>query len=81
MTKNEAVAQLKAEFPILKKGNDQDGYQDLSAKEYEETINLWADNLINQIVIQEEERAKATAKADLLDKLGITEDEAKLLLS
>lgn len=29
----------------------------------------------------EEERAKATAKADLLEKLGITEEEAKLLLS
>ena len=30
---------------------------------------------------EEEARAKATAKADLLDRLGITEDEAKLLLS
>jgi hypothetical protein len=29
----------------------------------------------------EEERAKATAKADLLERLGITEDEAKLLLA
>lgn len=29
----------------------------------------------------EDERAKATAKADLLERLGITEDEAKLLLS
>lgn len=29
----------------------------------------------------EEERTKATAKADLLAKLGITEEEAKLLLS
>lgn len=28
-----------------------------------------------------EERAKATAKADLLEKLGITEEEAKLLLA
>jgi hypothetical protein len=28
-----------------------------------------------------EEAAKATAKADLLAKLGITEDEAKLLLA
>ena len=28
-----------------------------------------------------EERAKATAKADLLAKLGITEEEAQLLLS
>jgi hypothetical protein len=30
---------------------------------------------------EEEELAKATAKADLLEKLGITEEEAKLLLS
>ena len=29
----------------------------------------------------EEERAKATAKADLLAELGITEEEAKLLLN
>lgn len=29
----------------------------------------------------EEKRAKATAKADLLEKLGITEEEAKLLLA
>lgn len=28
-----------------------------------------------------EAEAKAAAKADLLDRLGITEDEAKLLLS
>jgi hypothetical protein len=30
---------------------------------------------------QEKERSKASAKADLLEKLGITEEEAKLLLS
>jgi len=30
---------------------------------------------------EEEARAKATAKADLLEKLGITEEEAKLLLA
>lgn len=29
----------------------------------------------------EEELAKATAKADLLEKLGITEEELKLLLA
>jgi len=29
----------------------------------------------------QQENAKAKAKADLLDRLGITEDEAKLLLS
>lgn len=35
----------------------------------------------DQIAAEEEIAAKATAKADLLKKLGITEDEAKLLLS
>lgn len=29
----------------------------------------------------EQDAAKATQKADLLDRLGITEDEAKLLIS
>lgn len=33
-----------------------------------------------QEAAEEEARAKATAKADLLSKLGITEEEAKLLL-
>lgn len=31
--------------------------------------------------IKAEEAAKAAAKAELLERLGITEDEAKLLLS
>ena len=34
-----------------------------------------------QEAAEEEARAKATAKADLLEKLGITAEEAKLLLS
>lgn len=34
-----------------------------------------------QIARQAEAEAKAAAKAILLDRLGITEDEAKLLLS
>ena len=40
------------------------------------------DNAIKQIKIDEisEAKAKAKAKAVLLDKLGITADEAKLLL-
>ena len=41
------------------------------------------DDAIKQIKADEitEAQAKASAKAALLDKLGITEDEAKLLLS
>ena len=41
------------------------------------------DDAINQIKADEitEAQAKASAKAALLDKLGISEDEAKLLLN
>jgi len=35
----------------------------------------------DRIAAEEEANAKATAKADLLEKLGISEEEAKLLLS
>jgi hypothetical protein len=41
------------------------------------------DNAIEQVKAEEKTEAadRATAKAALLDRLGITEDEAKLLLS
>lgn len=42
---------------------------------------LWLEQARTIPELSEEELAKATAKADLLEKLGITEDEAKLLLS
>ena len=35
----------------------------------------------NRVAAEAEAEAKAAAKAELLAKLGITEDEAKLLLS
>lgn len=81
MTKNEIVAQLKVEYPTLKKGNNQDGYEDIAGEEYETIISSWADNLLEEQTKQAEESAKAAARQALLDKLGITADEAKLLLS
>jgi hypothetical protein len=61
------------------------------------TINIQIDDLIREATASEieaikfrqneaetekaEAKAKATQKAALLDRLGITEDEAKLLLS
>ena len=43
---------------------------------------LWSDEeKAKSLAIQEAEKAKATAKAALLVKLGITADEAALLLS
>jgi hypothetical protein len=41
----------------------------------------WEANKAAQATAQAEAEAKATQKAALLDRLGISEDEAKLLLS
>jgi hypothetical protein len=80
-TKQEIIADLKSEFPTLRVGNDDDGYTDLSAEEYEATIAQWADGKLERIARETEAEAKAAQKAALLERLGITEDEARLLLA
>lgn len=72
---------IKAENPTLRVGNDDDSYTELSKADYDKTILEWANNRFNKI---KREQANIDAKAtavDKLAKLGITEDEAKLLLS
>ncbi len=54
---------------------------ELTAEEIAELEAAAAQAELNRIAAEEEANAKATAKADLLEKLGITEEEAKLLLS
>jgi hypothetical protein len=81
ITKKEIIELLKAEFPILRVGDDDLGYTELSAKDYEATILDWAEVRYNKEIEKTELAAKATAKADLLAKLGITAEEALLLLS
>ena len=84
-TKAEAIAALKLEYPTLKSGSDESGYIDLSPTDYEATIEAWANNqLAEEAKAAADETAAskaATEKAALLAKLGITADEAKLLLS
>jgi hypothetical protein len=80
-TKAEFIAQLKAEYPTLKTGDDENGYSNLSATEYEATIAQWVDNKLADQEKAAEAAQAATDKAALLAKLGITADEAKLLLS
>lgn len=78
-TLNEMIEIIKAENPNgLRIGDDDSGYTDLSAAETEAQIAEWAANrLAKETRIAE---AAATKQA-LLDKLGVTADEAKLLLS
>ena len=81
MTKNELIAQLKKDYPTIREGSDEQGYVELLPDEYEARIAQWADNMLAK---QAEAQAKLdaeNAKAALLNRLGITADEAKLLLS
>jgi len=79
-TKAEMIAQLKAENPkMIATVNDEQ--IELTTEEYEKACSDWADMRLMQIA-DEEAIIKAEAdKAALLAKLGITADEAKLLLS
>jgi hypothetical protein len=84
MTRNEIIADLREKNPVMKSGNDTIGYVEYTPDEYEAQINEWADWVEADIKAKEDaEKAAvkaATDKAALLVRLGITADEAKLLL-
>jgi hypothetical protein len=46
-----------------------------------EELAVYEANLLREATALAEAKARETAKADLLSKIGITENEAKLLLS
>jgi hypothetical protein len=78
MTLNQIIAKMKADNPTLKTGSDETGYVELNAQEYEAQILEWANNQFNEATKTAELEA---AKSALLAKLGITAEEAALLLS
>jgi len=80
-TKQEKIAELKIQYPTLKSGSDETGYTDFSAADYEATISGWADNELATELEAEKVKADELLKTALLAKLGISEDEAKLLLT
>lgn len=80
-TKLDKIAALKAEYPTLKTGSEEAGYTELSAEDYEAKIAEWADNELAAEAKLVELAKAAADKAALLAKLGITADEAKMLLN
>ena len=80
-TKAQMIELLKAEYPTLQMGDDEQGYTQLSATDYEAQIAQWADVRLTKEAKATEAAKAATDKAALLVKLGISADEAKLLLS
>jgi hypothetical protein len=61
--------------------SNEEGQRKLQGKELEAFLEQRAKDKIEADKVQAEADAKATAKAALLDRLGITADEAKLLLA
>jgi hypothetical protein len=80
MNKSEKIAALKLKYLTINK-NVNGEVIELDAEEYAETIARWADAELAQEAEIAKEQSDATAKAALLAQLGITEEQAKLLLS
>ena len=80
MTLEQIKADLKAKHPTLKTGSEETGYQELTGADYDAVIDQWAEAAYAKELHAQAEADKASAKVALLDRLGITEDEAKLLL-
>jgi hypothetical protein len=70
MTRNEIIADLKAKYPIMKSGNDNDGYVVFTDDEYEAKIQEWADH---------EEQLEADKKAEI--EASIKKEAAKAKLA
>jgi hypothetical protein len=80
-TKKQMIEIIKAENPTLQVGDDKNGYTELSAEEYDAVINEWADARIVKEKLQAEAETKEAERLAILNRIGLTADEAKLLLS
>jgi hypothetical protein len=85
MTKNEIIAKLKNEYPILTKQIDQEVIT-LSENEYEITISSWAEAKLQEIKdnelyaeIEKQAEAKRQAAEAKLAALGLEPDDLKAL--
>ena len=81
-TKAEIIEIIRAENPNgLKTGSDETGYYELTAEEYEEKISEWAEARLQKL-LKEKQLADNEAKKELiLQRLNLTSEEVKLLLS
>jgi hypothetical protein len=80
MTLAKIKSDLKAKHPTLKTGSEETGYQELIGADYDAVIDQWAEAAYAQELNAKAEAEKVAAKEALLGRLGITSDEAKLLL-
>ncbi len=80
-TKNEMIEIIRAENPNgLRVGDDERGYVQLSDADYETQIEIWAEGRLEREAREAEAVAKASARQVILDRLGLTAEEATILL-
>ena len=79
MTKNELITQFKKDYPILTMVFN--GVETvLESEQYEETIEGWADAQLDKEQQARDLLKSESERAALLERLGLTADEAKLLI-
>ena len=79
-TKQEMIEIIKAENPTLQIGDDDAGYTQLSADEYESTIAQWADARLAKEQAKSEAEEARQIKISAYEKLGLTKAEIEALL-
>ena len=80
MTLETIITKLKKEFSTITVQINKQVYE-LSEEEYNAKIEEWANFQLQKQIELSEIESKAAEKAALLNRLGITEAEAQLLLS
>ena len=76
--KTDLIAQLKSEYPTIKRQDD-DEVTELTLAEYEATIKEWADNLLaTEAKVLAIQTAKSAAETKLA-ALGLTPDDLKAI--
>lgn len=76
----EMIEIIRAENPNgLRIGDEENGYTDLTAEEYEAQIAQWAQNRLDKEAKLAEAEALATAKLEAIDKLTALGIEPKAL--
>ena len=78
-TKLELIENYKSTYPVLKRGSDEEGYVELNDREYQATIEQWADDELAAAEIKENYLAAKAAVTAKLAALGLTTDDLKAL--
>jgi hypothetical protein len=77
--KSDLIISLKAQYPTIRSGSDENGYTVLDSADYEATISTWADieltrqnEVAAQLAADQAQAARDAAVATKLASLGLT---------